>query len=123
MLQLILTHPDTLNNNAHWIYEPKEEISFHRLLLRSNFAKGSRGYWTETNAVRALPVGNGVRFSNECAYPINTLNKPAAVTKILDWAKTKSIRGLGRWGTWEHMNSDVAVDQALTFTNELLAKP
>jgi len=116
-------HPDTLNNNAHWIYEPKEEISFHRLLLRSNFAKGSRGYWTETNAVRALPEGGGVRFSNEYAYPINTLNKPAAVTKILDWAKTKSIRGLGRWGTWEHMNSDVAVDQALTFTNELLAKP
>lgn len=115
-------HPDTLKNNAHWIYEPKEEITFHRLLLRSNFAKGSRGYWTETNALRALPVADGVRFSNEFAYPINTLNKPVAIMQILDWAKSKSVMGLGRWGTWEHMNSDVAVDQALTFANGLLAK-
>ena len=115
-------YPETLNNEAHWIYEPKEEISFHRLLLRSNFANGSRGYWTETNATRALLKGDGVRFSNEYAYPINTLDKPAAITKILNWAQTKSVIGLGRWGTWEHMNSDVAVDQGLAFARELLAR-
>lgn len=112
--------PETLNNNSHWIYEPNEEISYHRLLLRSNFAKGSRGYWTETNTSRAIPKGDGIRFSNEYAYPINTLNKPAAVTKILKWAKTKSVIGLGRWGTWEHMNSDVAVDRALNLADSLL---
>jgi protoporphyrinogen oxidase len=115
-------HPETLDNSAHWIYEPKEEVSFHRLLLRSNFSKGSRGYWTETNSLRAQPQGDGIRFSNEYAYPVNTLNKPAAVAQILDWAQTKSVMGLGRLGTWEHMNSDVAVDQALTFANELVVK-
>jgi hypothetical protein len=112
-------NPKTLENDAHWIYEPNEAIAHHRLLLRSNFAKGSRGYWTETNSVRSLPLGDGVRFHNEYAYPINTVNKPLAVEKILSWAKTKSIIGLGRWGTWEHMNSDVAVDQALKLAQEL----
>lgn len=114
--------PKTLENDAHWIYEPNEEIAHHRLLLRSNFAKGSRGYWTETNSVRSLPLGDGVRFHNEYAYPINTSNKPLAVEKILKWAKTKSIIGLGRWGTWEHMNSDVAVDQALKLAQELYSE-
>lgn len=114
-------HPQTLNNSSHWIYEPNEKVSFHRLLLRSNFSKGSRGYWTETNATRALPKGDGIRFSNEYAYPINTLHKPAAVEKILQWAQEKSIIGLGRWGTWEHINSDVAVERALNLA-EILAK-
>jgi len=33
----------------------------------------------------------------------------------------QSIVGLGRWGTWEHINSDVAVDLALTCATDLLA--
>jgi protoporphyrinogen oxidase len=115
-------HPNTLKNNAHWIYEPNEKISYHRLLLRSNFSNGSNGYWTETNTVRALPKGDGPRFSNEYAYPINTLDKPVVIAKILNWAEKKSVIGLGRWGTWEHMNSDVAVEQALNLADRLLGK-
>ena len=115
--------PDTLSNNAHWIYEPNESYSYHRMLLRSNFAIGSRGYWTETNSKRSLPiVGNSVRFHNEYAYPINTLDKPATVKAILAWADKKSIAGLGRWGTWEHMNSDIAVRQAIEMSENLVLK-
>jgi protoporphyrinogen oxidase len=111
---------ETLHNNSHWIYEPNEGISYHRMLLRSNFASGSRGYWTETNALRSPELKAGdVRFHNEFAYPINTIEKPAAVEKILSWAKQNSVIGLGRWGTWEHMNSDVAVDQALQLAHQL----
>ena len=44
---------------------------------------------------------------------MNTIEKPAAVEKILDWAASESIIAIGRWGTWEHMNSDVTVKQAL----------
>jgi protoporphyrinogen oxidase len=114
---------ETLDNDSHWIYEPNEEIPYHRMLLRSNFATNSRGYWTETNAQRspALKEG-GVRFHNEFAYPINTIEKPAAVKNILSWAEQNSVIGLGRWGTWEHMNSDVAVDQALQLADKLTKK-
>lgn len=111
-------HPETLDSKAHWIYEPDESVAHHRLLLRSNFASRARGYWTETNAARSQPTG-GTRFHNEFAYPVNTLGKPEAVRKILDWASGHGIIGLGRWGRWEHMNSDVAVAEALQMAAEL----
>lgn len=112
--------PETLDNKSHWIYEPNESLSYHRILLRSNFATGSRGYWTETNSKRSPELKESkARFHNEFAYPINTIEKPAAVENILSWAKKHSIVGLGRWGTWEHMNSDVAVDQALHLAHKL----
>lgn len=111
-------HPKTLSSPAHWIYEPDESISYHRLLLRSNFANGTRGHWTETNATRSSHR-SGVRFHNEFAYPINTCGKPEAVQKILTWGRSNKIIGLGRWGQWEHMNSDVAVCEALQMANKL----
>jgi protoporphyrinogen oxidase len=113
--------PETLNSPAHWIYEPDESLSYHRLLLRSNFVPGARGHWTEANAARSSHT-DGVRFHNAFAYPINTLGKPEAVQKILAWARATGIIGLGRWGRWEHMNSDVAVAEALQMANELSGK-
>lgn len=104
--------PESLANDSHWIYEPDEAVAHHRLLLRSNFCAGARGYWTETNAVRATE-SEGYRHRNEFAYPVNTLDKPAAVERIVSWAAEHSIIGVGRWGKWEHMNSDVAVAEAL----------
>lgn len=111
-------HAETLDSPAHWVYEPDEAVSHHRLLLRSNFVPGARGYWTETNAARSRNT-QGVRFRNEFAYPVNTLGKPAAVEKILKWARGNGIVGLGRWGRWEHMNSDVAVAEALQMARHL----
>jgi protoporphyrinogen oxidase len=111
-------YQDTLDSKAHWTYEPDESVPHHRLLLRSNFSTGARGYWTEANASRSTPA-EGPRFHNEFAYPINTLGKPEAVEKILAWAKANGVIGLGRWGRWEHMNSDVAVAEALQMANQL----
>ena len=111
-------HSETLSSSAHWIYEPDEAIAHHRLLLRSNFSSGARGYWTETNSTRS-PQINAIRFHNQYAYPINTIGKPEAVEKILEWARNKNIIGLGRWGRWEHMNSDVAVEEALIMAKNL----
>lgn len=114
-------HPELLDSPAHWIYEPDEFIPHHRLLLRANFIPGAQGYWTETNASRS-PILESKRFHNEFAYPINTLRKPEAVKMIIEWSRTKGIFGLGRWGRWEHMNSDVAVAEALQMANELVNK-
>jgi protoporphyrinogen oxidase len=112
-------HAETLDSDSHWTYEPDESVPHHRYLLRANFAAGARGYWTETNANRSKPTSS-VRFHNEFAYPVNTLGKPEAVEKILAWGKSNRIFGLGRWGRWEHMNSDVAVAEALQMAATLV---
>ena len=113
-------HPNSLSSTAHWIYEPDESVPYHRLLLRSNFIRGARGYWTEANAKRS-PVNSDFRFHNEFAYPINTLGKPKAIEHILTWARKLGIVGAGRWGRWEHMNSDVAVAEAIQLASDLAA--
>jgi len=102
----------TPENDAHWIYLPDENVPFHRILCRSQFCFGSRGCCTETNLKRAERDGEWSHI-NEYAYPLNTIEKPKAITMILEWAKSKSIYGLGRWGEWEHMNSDVSVDRGM----------
>jgi len=111
-------HSVTLDGPAHWTYEPSEAVPYHRLLLRSNFVPGARGHWTETNATRS-PKTDNPRFHNEFAYPVNTRGKPEAVQDVLAWGRANGIVGLGRWGRWEHMNSDVAVAEALQMAKEL----
>ncbi len=111
--------PEDRPTRAHWTYEPDERVTPHRRLLRHNFCRGARGHWTETNAARSGPAA-GFRHRNEFAYPVNTRGKPAAVAAIAAWARARRITPLGRWGLWEHMNSDVAVDLALAAAEEAL---
>ena len=104
--------------NAHWIYEPDEKLGYHRILCRNNFCLGSRGVWTETNVARSGPANN-FRHRNDYAYPVNTPGKPAAVDAIQKWARSARVLPVGRWGTWEHMNSDVAVSEAIAAAEKL----
>jgi protoporphyrinogen oxidase len=110
---------NAVESKAHWTYEPDEGLSYHRAIYRTNFCKGSRGYWTETNSRRSVPIDMW-RYRNEYAYPLNTRDKPETIKKILSWAEQHSIIGLGRWGKWEHMNSDEAVSQAITAAKTLV---
>ncbi len=106
---------------AHWIYEPDERKPYHRILCRKNFCGGARGYWTETNSLRAAEA-TGWRYRNDYAYPLNTIGKPDAVAEIAAWAEEREVYGLGRWGTWEHMNSDVAVAAGMALAGRLTAE-
>jgi UDP-galactopyranose mutase len=65
----------------------------------------------------------GWRNSNPYAYPVNTIDKPERVARILEWAKTQGISGFGRWGTWDHMNSDIAVKNAIALGIATMAEP
>ena len=56
---------------------------------------------------------------NQYAYPLNTIEKPEIMQRLLAWAKEKQVYGLGRWGEWEHYNSDVTVDLALKLAEKL----
>jgi protoporphyrinogen oxidase len=105
-------YPDDCLTDAHWIYEPNETLPYHRVLCRGNFCNSSKGFWTETNSVRSTSSANW-SYRNDFAYPVNTREKPAAIRRIAHWAKQNRLTCLGRWGTWEHMNSDVAIEMAI----------
>lgn len=110
-----------LDTDAHWIYYPDEELSYHRILVRHNFALGSKGYWTETNSERVVDDHtSSFSYNNEFAYPLNTINKPSQIKNILTWGRSHNIYGLGRWGEHSHFNSDVTVGRALDLAEQLV---
>lgn len=114
--------PENLDTKAHWIYYPQREISYHRILVRHNFCSGSKGYWTETNKDRIEPEQGNFRYMNEYAYPLNTVDKPQIMEKLLAWAEGKRIFGLGRWGEHEHYNSDTVVELAMSLADRLTGR-
>ena len=117
-------HQEKLPMPAHWIYYPNPELSYHRILVRHNFCPNSAGYWTETNLTRFQAEGKNADsyFVNEYAYPLNTVGKPEKMAALLKWAQTKEVYGLGRWGEWQHYNSDVVVSLAIRLADRLMQR-
>ncbi len=111
---------ETVDTDSHWTYFPDEEKEYHRILYRANFCPGSKGYWTETNLKRADLNDGRPYYINEYAYPVNTVDKREAIALILDESKKKNVIGLGRWGQWEHFNSDVTVKKAMTLAKDMI---
>ena len=113
-----------VETSAHWIYYPDLALPYHRILVRSNFCTGSRGGWTETNRERVALFGeedrNRFHHMDEYAYPLNTVEKPVVMTELLSWAKGHDVIGVGRWGEWQHYNSDVTVERAMRTVEEAL---
>lgn len=115
-------YEENMDTEAHWIYYPDNSLSYHRILVRSNFCTGSKGYWTETNMERvaACKQRDEARcFNNEYAYPLNTIGKQEIMKELLEWTASKFVYGLGRWGEHEHYNSDRTVELALKLAEEL----
>ena len=111
-----------IDTKAQWIYYPNPELSYHRILVRHNFCPNSVGYWTETNLTRFSCEGKNNYFVNDYAYPLNTIGKEEIMHEFLTYTKEKNIYGLGRWGEWQHYNSDVVVDLAMKCANNFLNK-
>lgn len=107
--------PENVNNEAQWIYYPDPSLDYHRILVRHNFCPNSKGYWTETNLDRFNKEKSkeGNYFIMDYAYPLNTIGKPEKMKQLLEYTKSKGVIGLGRWGEWQHYNSDVVVNLAL----------
>jgi protoporphyrinogen oxidase len=106
--------------DSHWTYFPEEALPYHRILYRHNFISGAPGYWEEVNSRRIASNELNQVHHNPYAYPINTIGKPKVVENLLAWAKSRSILGLGRWGEWEHMNSDVAMEKGINLAEALV---
>lgn len=113
-------YDEDIKTKAHWIYYPEESYEFHRILVRSNFCRNSKGYWTETNMDRCSCKKRNFCYDNNYAYPLNTIDKPCIMKKLLEYGECKRIFGLGRWGEHEHYNSDVTVQRALRLANKIL---
>lgn len=110
-----------LDTQAQWLYVPDEDKPYHRILVRHNFCQGSRGYWLETRKERAGQYREEAEFAymNEYAYPLNTVDKPLIMEKLLPFAKMRNIYGLGRWGEHNHYNSDLVVELAIRLAERL----
>lgn len=112
--------PLNKDSSAHWIYYPDPELSYHRILLRHNFCNNSTGYWTETNRERVETAAEGFHYMNKFAYPLNTIDKPAIMKELLSWTESRKVYGLGRWGEWQHYNSDAVVELAMKLADKLI---
>lgn len=112
--------PKKLDTKAHWIYYPGETIPYHRILVRHNFCPGAKGYWTETNKERAANREDRFSYENKYAYPLNTVEKPKIMQEVLEWCRGKRVFGLGRWGEWEHYNSDAVVERAMELADRCM---
>ena len=110
-----------LDNEAQWIYYPDLNLDFHRILVRHNFCPNSKGFWTETNLTRfnKSKSKEGNYFIMDYAYPLNTIGKNEKMKELLDYTSDKGVIGLGRWGEWQHYNSDVVVSLALECAERL----
>ena len=58
-------------------------------------------------------------FVNDYAYPLNTIGKQEMMKGFLEYTSSKGIIGLGRWGEWQHYNSDVVVARAMELADKL----
>ncbi|GHV73885.1 amine oxidase [Spirochaetia bacterium] len=105
--------------DAHWTYYSNPELPYHRKIHRDNIIASAKGYWTETNVIRRVSFGNR-HFENQYAYPLNILDKPELISTLLDTMKTHSVFGLGRWGEWEHYNSDVVMERGMNLAKSFL---
>ncbi|MCR5775507.1 MAG: FAD-dependent oxidoreductase [Lachnospiraceae bacterium] len=111
--------PDVEDEKVNWEYVPSIDEDYHRILYRNTFAAGSKGAWAEINTKRYVEKPGDVAFVSDYAYPLNTIGKPEKIRLILDEAASKGVYGLGRWGEWEHYNSDVVVELAMSLANRL----
>lgn len=113
---------DNLDTSCQWIYYPDPKLPYHRILVRHNFCPNSKGYWTETNSERIEmeEPNSNFKYLNRYAYPLNTIQKPEIMSRLLNWSKSRDVIGLGRWGEHQHYNSDVTVDLALKLVDSLI---
>ncbi len=111
-----------MRTEAQWIYYPDESLDYHRILMRQNFCSNTKGFWTETNVCRFDTDRHKDRryYVNEYAYPLNTIDKPKIMREILCFMSKHNVFGLGRWGEWEHYNSDVVIEKSMKLALELL---
>ncbi|MBP6508239.1 MAG: NAD(P)-binding protein [Opitutaceae bacterium] len=119
---VVSLHEAPLSTDAHWLYQPDESLSHHRSFFIHNFAPHSarEGVYRETNHRRwQSGVGELYFENNHYAYPIPTLGWANAIDRVLAQALRHEVYGVGRWGQWQYLNSDVCIHEAMKLVSRL----
>ena len=113
--------PENLDTRAHWTYFANLKLPCHRIMHQHNLNANWDGYWTETRAQRVIgELADGkTSFLNDYAYPLNTLDKPQIMAKLLAWCNERNVYGLGRWGEHSHYNSDLTAELAMMLAEKI----
>ena len=111
--------PENLDAKNHWTYFPNPALAYHRIFYQHNLNVNWKGYWTETRSDSIESADNLTKFFNEYAYPLNTIEKPQIMSKLLAWCREKKVYGLGRWGEHNHYNADLVVELAMKLAEEI----
>ncbi|MBR6713607.1 MAG: hypothetical protein IKI76_11535 [Selenomonadaceae bacterium] len=113
--------PENLAAQAQWTYFANPALSYHRIIYPHNVNGKWNGYWTETRAERVEGVLHDGKtiFMNDYAYPLNTIEKPKIMERLLAWCRERNVYGLGRWGEHSHYNSDLTVELAMALAEKL----
>ena len=119
---VVSLHEQNHGTDAHWLYQPDESLRHHRSFFINNFAPHSAktGVYRETNLKR-WQAGHGEIYSenNPYAYPIPALGWASFIGKVLACAEPQGIHGVGRWGQWQYLNSDVCIFEAMRLVKRL----
>lgn len=120
---------ENIVNNWHWLYIPDENKLYHREFYIPNFSKSSAkdGVYTETNRKRWLSGGSFKRNNKSAiyehiidnAYPIPVIGHSKSANKIIEYYRDRNLIGIGRWGQWQYLNSDVCIKYAIDFVNSI----
>lgn len=113
--------PENLDAQAQWTYFANPSLSYHRINYQHNFNAAWNGYWTETRKERVKgALQDGVTtFLNDYAYPLNTIEKPEIMSRLLAWCRERNVYGLGRWGEHRHYNSDLTAELAMSLAEKI----
>lgn len=113
--------PEDLDSKAQWTYFANPALSYHRIVYQHNINGKWNGYWTETRAERVEGVLHDGKtiFMNDYAYPLNTIEKPKIMERLLAWCRERNVYGLGRWGEHSHYNSDLTVELAMLLAEKI----
>lgn len=119
---VVSLHEEEVQTDAHWLYQPDEQLPHHRSFFIHNFAPHSQpsGVYRETNVLRWKNDTDTLHAEhNPYAYPIPTLGWAAAIRHVLEVAKTQGVHGVGRWGQWQYLNSDVCIKEVMRLIDSL----
>ena len=116
-------YEETHDGHTQLTYFASPDLPYHRKIYRSTFLdrENLKGSWTEANSKIGVKQGKEV-LTLKYAYPVNTVDKRETVEKIKKWAEKYNIISYGRWGDWEHMNSDVAIEKGMELAKELVGE-
>jgi UDP-galactopyranose mutase len=73
--------------------------------------------WNGSDAVWSNGEKPIFEHLNQVAYPIPVLGHASAINNILSYYKPKNLFGVGRWGQWQYLNSDVCIWEAMKFVD------